>query len=665
MFKVYIDGIRKFNLESEVSINEIELFKNDKKEEFIINGKEINILTDYDFSGFYYFIINGVKVLPIYRYIVLSNEFDDYFYYDGDDLGSKYHSSYTDFKVFAPTAKEVYVKIIDDEKYLMNKDRGVHFVRIEKNLENYQYLYEVVFENKTIQTIDPYSFATTRNAQTSIILDESKFEKEVIKPNIEFNNYTDAIIYEVSIRDISSHSNSNHLIKSKFESLFETTSYFKYPTGYDYLKSLGFTHIQLLPIFDFDSYDENEYYENYNWGYDPIQYSTVEGSYLNNDSGYNRVNIFRELVNKFHKDNIRVNLDVVFNHVYKVENFAYEKLVPYYSFRLNEDNSYSNGSFCGNEVRSEAKMIRKYIIDMCLRYIKIFDIDGLRFDLMGLLDIETMQKLSEKCFELKKEFMIYGEGWNMPSTLPNHQKSTIDNNYQLKNIAFFNDKFRDNLKGATSLDNIMDRGYGLGDLNKDIENIIVGNCLNGHFYSNNQSINYVECHDNMTLFDKMNVALNDDYYSKKSKANLIMAIIMLSQGIPFIHCGQEFLRTKQGKENSYNLPDKINAIDYALTIKNSDSIQFFKDLIKIRKKYSSFRIVGKEEIEKRVSFERHYNYLIYKVDDFKVFINPSNETYYYDFNKDMKLIFQGKIEEKIITNIKIDPISVVIVKEYE
>lgn len=679
--KCYIDDFKKIRVYSEKplsdeKIKELFFFENEDKLKIKLVDLEVSkdffkyefvLENEIDFSKSYYLIFDRQRISASMRYICQTKKFEDTFFYQENDLGANYQKEKTTFKLWAPTAKEVFLKLPDlDLSLKMNRNHSNFELTVFQDLELQKYLYHIIHQDSEVITIDPYSYATTKNAKESVVLNPANFIHEKYQPTTKINSNVDASIYEISVRDLTVHKSSGVKNKAKLEGLLETdTSYFNYPTAYNYIKNLGISHVQIMPVFDFASYDEDAYFENYNWGYDPLQYSTIEGSYLKNDSPYNRVNVLRKLVNQFHKDDIRVNLDVVFNHVYDTQSFSWEKIVPYYSFRYNEDDSYSNGSFCGNEIRSEALMIRKYIIDMCKRYVDIFDIDGLRFDLMGLLDIETMNQLYKTLSQLKKDFMIYGEGWDMPTTLAHEHRAINYHNYQMPNIGFFNNVYRDILKGGTMMDAIKDVGYVLGDLNKFNQaiNLILGSSLDGSFKSNTQSVNYFACHDNMTFYDKMSTCLYVDEYTKKQRAKLALGVLLISQGIPFIHCGQEFLRTKDGHDNTYNMPDNINAVNWFLTIKNADVVESFKKILKFRKENPEFRLTSNEDISK-IKVSRYFDVMVIETTSYLCFINTSDKDYQYNFENDLCYVYgETYLENTMLRQINLKAISLNIVKK--
>ncbi len=614
------------------------------------------------------FSIDGELYPLYYRHIVNHHQFEKDFYTNVHDLGSHFTKEATTFKIWTPLSTRVRLHLLDYQKYydMDLVDHGVFSLKLDGNYELTRYRYEISRNGRVYEVVDPFAYSSGPNAEYSYILDEKKFISEKFKPIHVMKNYTDAIIYEISVRDFTSSPISGTKYKSKFISLTEEGTKFEgVSTGLDYLKELGVTHIQLMPVFDFGSVDEVRP-QNYNWGYDPVQYNVTEGTYCSDLSNpYLRVNELRLMVNKMHENNIRVNLDVVFNHVYKEKEFALAKIMPHYVYRYQSDEELSNGSFCGNEIRSEALMVRDYILLMCERYVKLFDIDGLRFDLMGLTDKETIQKVYNLCAELKPDFMIYGEGWDMPSKLPVELRASLTNRRQLPQIGFFNAQFRDEVKGPTMSDALYHPGYVLGELNlvNSIKDHLSGNCLNGYFLSPNQSINYVECHDNSTFYDKMRICMKgQSVEDEKARVCLGIALTLLAQGVPFIHSGQEYMRTKFGNDNTYNSGDYYNQIDYVYRNQNLDVVNFAKDMIWIRKEYPELRYGTREEIIQNVSFEDYYEVLIYNADRLKIYINPSIYEMLYEVKEPLRVIYnRNAFDDTIVSKtLVIPPLSIIV-----
>ncbi|MEG1169828.1 MAG: type I pullulanase, partial [Erysipelotrichaceae bacterium] len=456
-----------------------------------------------------------------YAYIVKQPLFDELYGYKGNDLGVTYQKNHSSFALWAPTANRVKVEIKKDNNIIseemIRSDSGVFRVDIKRDLENATYVYLVRVNGKWNEALDPYGIASIANHKRSAIVDRSKIKSKTY-PLPELKSYCDAIIYEANIRDFTIQKDMGATHPGTYLAFVEeneTTK--KKMTGFSYLKSLDITHVQLMPVLDFGSVDENYQTMFYNWGYDPVQYFCLEGSYAQDASNpYSRILEFSKLVEECHKAGIRVNLDVVYNHVYDIDEISINKVVPYYYFQMNEAGELSNGSFCGNDLDSTKIMCRKLIVDSCRFLCETYHIDGLRFDLMGILDCETMNEVYDTCAKVTKDFMVYGEGWDMPSLLDYRKRASIINDDKMEHVAQFSDRFRDVSKGRTSTNEVSVKGYVSGAyyLIDIMKNVLMGsvNDEGGErmFTKPTHVINYVECHDNMTSWDKLKECCKED-----------------------------------------------------------------------------------------------------------------------------------------------------------
>ena len=588
-------------------------------------GKDLKIVSE-----------KGYRAPLQYRLITQKPSFDKRFSYDGDDLGAIIKDGKTSFKVWAPTAVAVYLDLQFQGTHrceiMQRKERGVFACELDGNLNGAVYQYLVHVNGQVHAALDPYGKSSTANGKLSAVVDveELRKQKTVLSPVIQ--NYTDAVIYEASVRDMTIASSTGTRSHGTFSALVEEGSRCDgEKTGFDYLCSLGITHLQLMPVMDFMTVDELHPERLYNWGYDPAQYMTLEGSYSSSaNDPLARVREFMNVVNRFHEHHIAINMDVVFNHHYDVSLSCFDKIVPYYYFRVNENGTKSNGSFCGNDFESRRAMFRKYILDTCSYYVDVFGVDGFRFDLMGILDVDTMNLLDKKLRADRPEIMLYGEGWNMPTALAHEEKAMIENQSQLEHIGFFNDYFRDHLKGSTSEYEMSSKGFVTGDgmMIEAAKFALAGMAhpdLYHKFNSPCQSINYVECHDNATLWDKMKICCASEVREIRVKRQKMMnAVVVLAQGVPFLHAGQEFCRTKNGYHNTYNMPDRINCMDWLRKNRHLDMVQHLKDLIALRKKCEGFRYATAKDIQKHVFFEKIGNeVLLYTIKDTKVENIPS------------------------------------------
>jgi len=548
--------------------------------------------------------------------VIRTEEFDELFEYKGNDLGVTYRPEASTFKVWAPTATEVKIHLYfhnpeHEEIYTMKRQEcGVWSVTIQGDLDGVYYLYNLCINLEWRKAVDPYAVALTVNSEYGVVINLAKTKLPRVQlPHLEQS--TDAIIYETHIRDFSIHPESGIKNKGKYLGLVEKHTFgpSNTLTGLSYLVDLGVTHIELLPFNDFDGVDDREPGEKYNWGYNPLFFNVPEGSYATNPCDpYCRIRELKQAIHALHENKLRVIMDVVYNHVYIREQSPFEKIVPGYYFRHDHHGMPSNGTGVGNDIASERKMVRKFIIDSVLYWINEYHIDGFRFDLMGILDVETMNAVRRAIDEIDSSILLFGEGWDLNTPLHYDRKAIIGNAWRLPRIGQFNDRFRDGIKGSTF--NLYDRGYALGNMHKGYEvkqsiagSIALGKGEKGLFLEPTQSINYVESHDNHTLWDKIcECNSNESTETKRKRQRLATTIVLLSQGIPFIHSGQEFYRTKQGVENSYNSPDKINQLDWNRKHKYDSDIDYIKGIIKIRKHHGAFRFSSPSLIRKHLNF---------------------------------------------------------------
>lgn len=645
--------------------------KNIENDELIpLNGDSLNNSSQDGFQEYVFhtnFTMGKVyKVVDAYGLscyldfskLSMCEEFDELYFYDHNDLGNQYTKEKTTFKVWAPLATGVILKVMkwngETELFPMKRQKkGIYFVEVCEDLELEQYVYLIRHTNSYEVTLDPYAYSSSSNGRASIIVDLEKVPcRQFDLPVLE--KMTDMVIYETSVRDFSMSSTSGMKNKGKFLAFTElnTSTDSGNPTGLDYLSCLGITHLQLMPIADFATVDEKNPLELYNWGYDPLAYNVTEGSYVTDpDDGYMRITEAQRMVEALHSRGIRVVMDVVFNHMHDVNINALERTVPYYFFRRNGDGSLSNGSWCGNDLNTTALMCRKYILDMCRRWQVLYGIDGFRFDLMGIIDQETMKLVDAQGKALDPSFVVYGEGWNMPTALDEEMRTTIQNNLKTPYIGFFNDFFRDTLRGTNQMET---KGYFSGDTYKT-NDAMKAICNLDMFAKITQSINYVECHDNATCYDKLQISNYDESEKiRKRRSRLMMAAVILSQGVPFLHSGQEFFRTKGGLSNTYNAGDQVNALDWNRKDMEIDTTQFVQFLIHLRKNNPCFRYGSYDMIRKNVKTENinhrmikyslHQNEGEYK--DFIIYFNASLETLQVEVEDGFQLLYhseKGKI----------------------
>ena len=546
---------------------------------------------------------------------VRSNDFDNYFSYDGE-LGALYEKEGTLLRVWTPTAKSVEVWIYADDSFkgpstkieMVQKPKGIFEAYLPGDQHGTIYVYKILFlNNRESISVDPYARATTVNGMKSVIADLNRTNPDGWGERLPaFGLPEEAIIYELHIRDFSISETSGIVNKGKFLGLTEknTQNASGRKTGLDYLIDLGITHIQILPMFDYATVDEANLTEpQYNWGYDPLNYNVPEGSYSTDPfDPFNRIFELKQMIRTLHDNGLRVIMDVVYNHVYDPKDQALERTVPGYFYRYNADGSLANGTGVGNDTASERHMMRKYIIDSVKYWAKEYHLDGFRFDLMGIHDSVTMNAIREALDKIDPSIIIIGEGWEMSTPLPEDLKASQRNAQAMPRIAHFNDSIRIALKGSDFGDE-KDRGFISGK--NYLEDLLLRNIKGAMHLSSRSSyvdpeqvIQYVEAHDNLTLYDKLLRSNPDDSEEVRIKRHtLATSIVLLSQGVPFIHGGQEFLRTKAGVANSYQSPDEINQFEWERVTTFQESVAYVKGLIALRKSEYLFRLHTHEEID--------------------------------------------------------------------
>ena len=574
---------------------------------------------------------------------VQSPVFDKKYSFDGE-LGAIYTPQRTILRLWAPTAVSVEVIVYESlyrkekKRHTMGKGgRGTHELIMIGDYAGTAYKYAITFpDGKVVETVDPYSYATTANGERSVILDIFNTNPKKWGPRLEpIASPVDAIIYELHIRDFTISPTSGVTNKGKFLGVVEegTLSVNGDRTGLDYLKELGVSHVQILPMADFSTVNELKPLEQYNWGYDPQNFNVPEGSYATNPYQPEvRILEMKEMIQGLHDAGIRVIMDVVYNHVYLPKLHALEKTVPGYYFRRNEDGTLSNGTGVGNDTASERFMMRKYIIDSITYWAKNFHLDGFRFDLMGIHDIETMNEIRIALDEIDPSIIMLGEGWNLNTNLPPSEKAVQQNADRMPGVAHFNDALREAIKGS-DFDSGNDTGFVTGK--PFMEGWIATNLQGGAYYPVNrgnyktpaQMVQYVEAHDNLTLYDKLKVSLPwDDEDFRMRRHLLASSFVLLSQGIPFIHAGQEFMRTKNGLENSYNAPDSINRMDWHRRSEMKQAVDYMKGLIALRKHEPLFRLRTIDDVKEHMNIlKADYQIVVYQLED-------TEKLYYVIFN---------------------------------
>ena len=551
--------------------------------------------------------------------------FESEYTYNGSDLGATWTKDSTTFRLWAPVASAVKVNLYEAgdasksdliKQVDMKADvNGTWVATVDGDLNGTYYTYSVTNNGEEVEACDPYARTTGVNGKRAMVIDlDSTDPKGWDKDSNPHAGETinDAIIYELHIRDLSVHGSAGIENVGKYLGLTEhgTKTEGGMATGVDHIKELGITHLHILPMYDYGSVDEDNLdTPQFNWGYDPVNYNVPEGSYSTDPyNGEVRVKEVKEMVQSLHKDGISVVMDVVYNHVYNASEFCFNKIVPMYFSRTDANGKLSSGSGCGNDTASERAMVKKYIVDSVNYWVEEYHIDGFRFDLVGLIDTVTINEIMETVHEKHPDVIFYGEGWTMSTTVtkPGYSMTTQVNAEKTPGFAFFSDTIRDALKGS-----VFDQGTGYvsGASGKET---IMESCFLGSADpwcdSPSQSINYASCHDNNTLYDRLLISRPDASHEDIVKMNnLTAAIYMLAEGVPFIHAGEEMLRTKDKgdgtfEHNSYASSDEINSIKWDTLDDETyaDVFEYYKGLIAFRKAHPVLRLTTADDVAKYV-----------------------------------------------------------------
>lgn len=572
-----------------------------------------------------------------------SPDFSKYPVYQGDDLGLTYTPSISTFRIWSPVAEVVelafYAQPLGGEALMRTEmqrsENGTWKSTIKGDQQGMYYAFRVKVKGKWSQEVpDPYAKLIGTNGKRAVVGDLRRTDppgwesdrapafSNVNPAGKEMpNSATDAVIYELHVRDASIHPSSGIRYKGKFVGLTErgTRNNSGLATGLDHLKEFGITHVHLLPSYDFFTVDESRPDSmQYNWGYDPLNYNAPEGSYSTDPSdGITRAREFKQLVKAFHDAGLRVVMDVVYNHTMFTETSLFNQLVPGYYYRQQSDGGFSDASACGNETASERPMMRKFILESVKHWVNEYHVDGFRFDLMGIHDIETMNILSRELHKIKSDILLYGEGWTAKgSPLPDSVRALKKNVHLLDRIAVFSDDIRDGIKGSVFVHE--ERGFVSGQpgMEESIKFGVVASTPHPqvdftkvnyskapYATSPQQVISYAECHDNHILRDKLSIsARGAGIQELEEMQRLANTIVLTSQGIPFLHAGSEFLRSKNGVENSFNSGDSINAINWDLKTRYRDVYEYIRALIKMRREHPAFRMKTAEQISRHVTF---------------------------------------------------------------
>ena len=597
-----------------------------------------------------------------------SKEFAKKYHYDGEDLGNSYTKEQTVFKVWAPTAEQVELCLYSDgagetciRKYTMEKkDQGIWSFCVNKDLEGIYYTYQITIDGKTEETQDIYGRACGVNGKRSMVVDLQKTDpKGWSEDSFTARGKILPAIYELHIKDFSSdpHSGVTKEHRGKYLAFTEEETTLdgegKFPTCLSYLKELGISYVHLLPAFDFASVDESQPLDDqFNWGYDPLNYNVPEGGYATDaEDGHVRIKEFKQMVQAIHGAGLGVVMDVVYNHTYNTDS-AFQKTVPNYYYRLEKDGTFGNGSACGNDTASERYMYRKFMIESVCYWAKEYHIDGFRFDLMGLHDVETMNEIRKALDRLPggKEIIMYGEPWSGSETpmrkdcIPALKKNIA---YLDEKIAIFNDDTRDTIKG-----HVFERrepGYinGESEFGKKIPSCVMAWCDGeGGYTPKNpgQTITYVSAHDNFTLWDKLNYTLYEkpDFYKKNEDVlqlnRMAAGIVMTSLGIPFFQAGEEFARTKNGIEDSFKTESAINQLDWRRALEYKGLIEYYKGLLTIRKHFLALSSTDRAILE-------HFTFYDTKQEEMIAFLVRGTQAEE-DWWKELLVIYQNEKKEK-------------------
>ena len=624
-------------------------------------------LTIHELSG-YQVAFNSASCSINTDGLFYSTGFRSDYNYTGDDLGATWSASSTTFKVWAPTAKHVQVLRYWGGNYGNNDwietvdmtlgEKGVWSVTIPGDLNGTYYNYLVHFEGYTVEATDPYADSTGANGDRGMVLNMDATDPDGWENDISPNqgmNYTDAIIYEMHVREftIDSSSGVRDDWKGKYLGLTQSgTNYNGYSTGLEHLKELGITHVQLMPVYDFNSVDEYHLtdWQQYAWGYDPKNFNTPEGGYSTNPyDGSVRVNEFKQMVQTFHRNGINVVMDVVYNHAFDGGNFCGNKIVPNYYSRFYGEGNWSNGSGVGNDMATEREMVRNFIVDSIMHWVEEYHIDGFRFDLLGLIDTTTANEIAATVHAKYPYVMFYGEGWAPGGTAVEYGYSltTKDNAWMVSEFGQFNDNFRNDIAG----NNGGSWGFATGDSGKADAIANYFRASNGWSSTPSQTINYVSCHDNYSLMDKIIISRNGAYWDEMVRMNnLSAAIYMMAQGVPFIYSGEELLREKKDGDgnrydNAYGTDDYINKLcwsdlEYKTYAQMADD--YYAGLIEFRKNHAALRCPGGSDAWNYTSYHKiNDNCILFYVDGYPnyecsdgicIIFNGSGSTQWVDLN---------------------------------
>lgn len=558
--------------------------------------------------------------------------FDQYPVYEGNDLELVYTSSQSSFKIWSPAAEAAELRLYtlasdtapSEIVALQPSEQGTWIAELQGDKKGLFYTFRTKHNGVWLaETPGIWAKAVSVNGNKACILDfqETNPNGWENDKSPDQQSFADIILYELHIRDMSISPKSGITHKGKYLGLAEenTKNAYGMSTGLDHLKEMGITHVHLLPCFDFKSIDETQPDSKYNWGYDPQNYNVPEGTFSTNPSDpATRIKEFKEMVMALHRNGIRVIMDVVYNHTGGANELSnFNLIAPGYYYRHNNDSTYSNASGCGNETASERPMMQQYIVESVKYWATEYHIDGFRFDLMGIHDTETMNKVRTALDAISPQIFVYGEGWLAGGSPLAEEKRAIKSNVpKMPRIAAFSDEIRDAVKGPWNDNKATAFASGKPGLEESIKYGVVGGIQHPDIdyakvnYTQQpwateptQCITYVSCHDNHALWDKFKLtcpkATQDELIRMNKLAN---AIVLTTQGVPFLHNGVEMLRSKKGVENSFESPDSINMINWDWKYLYKDVVEFHKDLIKLRKLHPVLHMGNADNVRNNLRF---------------------------------------------------------------
>lgn len=619
--------------------------------------QSIDLLKTYELKVVFEDRIESLQTISIQN-LYDTKTFEDSFTYE-DDLGVIYSEEKSVFRLWAPLSESVKINLYNQGHPGYDKDgkknneekpfviydlerieNGAWEVTVDGDLKNKYYTFTVTNDGISHEVTDPYSYSTGANGSRSMIVNFNDLNPE----NWEYNsrpdtitNLTDYLVYELHVRDLTVHDswNGNDDYRGKFMGFTETgTTYTEkdtnvtVSTGLDHIVELGVNAVQLIPVFDFGYIDEVQialdpsYSNTFNWGYMPYHFNTLEGSYSTNpfDGGV-RINEFKQLVQALHDNGIRVIMDVVYNHTGESESSNFHKIIPGYYHRMTDEGGFHNGSGTGNETASERTMVRKFMLDSLKFLTEEYNFSGYRFDLMKLHDVDTMIAIEEMLHEIDPTIVVYGEPWTGGTSPDTYEDAGKTNLHKIGTVGAFNDTTRDGIKGATFGGNVKEGAWAQGyNVNGNINRVkygIVGGIDHPDVSENvwhtepSKTINYVSAHDNHTLHDKLRLSGASSPMLERLQIQS-NAIILTSQGIPFLHAGVEFMRSKPAvgggfDENSYESPDEVNQLRWDRKARYNDVFEYYKTLIQIRRHYPQFRFDNKEDVLDSLTFLKTTN----------------------------------------------------------